>query len=170
MASDGYTAFCYLSDGSLWYWDSNRVRFHDSIQVLLRPESKSEDYQGYWKKLDYREVLGDTEEGENENRIIGTCVTEEHVLFLTEDGQVFASEYVTEKTESVEYYRLSFNPYHPSEITSMVMDLKTVQLKKLELEHIKSINTDGDSNFSAVDEEGSCYYINGETFTYDKLE
>lgn len=49
------------------------------------------------------------------------------------------------------------------------IDLKTIQLKKLEPEHIKSINTDGGSNFSAVDEEGRCYLIDGETLTCEEL-
>lgn len=168
-ASDGYTVFCCLSDGSLWYWDSNRVRFHDDIQLLLRPESKSEDYAGYWRKLNYGEVPGEIRESENGIRIADICSLKEHVLFLTEDGQVFVSEYVTEKTESVEYYWKSPNLIYPSEMRFRTIDLKTIQLKKLGPEHIKSINTDGGSNFSAVDEEGICYLIDGETLTCEEL-
>lgn len=93
----------------------------------------------------------------------------EHVLFLAEDGQVFVSEYVTEKTESVEYYWRSPNLIYPSEMRFRTIDLKTIQLKKLEPEHIKSINTDGGSNFSAVDEEGRCYLIDKETLTCEEL-
>lgn len=168
-ASDRYTVFCYLRDGSLWYWDSNRVRFHDDIQLLLRPESKREEYKGCWRKLDYEEILRDTSEGENKIRIVDSCSLEEHILFLTEDGQIFVSEYVTEKTESVEYYWRSPNLIYPSEKRFRTIDLKMVQLKRLEPEHIKSINTDGGSHFSAVDEEGRCWLIDEETLTSEEL-
>ena len=102
-------------------------------------------------------------------RIVDSCSLEEHILFLTEDGQIFVSEYVTEKTESVEYYWRSPNLIYPSEKRFRTIDLKMVQLKRLEPEHIKSINTDGGSHFSAVDEEGRCWLIDEETLTSEEL-
>jgi len=69
---------------------------------------------------------------------------------LTDDGQVFISNYVTYETTNV--------PYHSPE-SSIRVDLKTLAFEKLDWENIISINTDGEYHFTAVDEEGNYYVL-----------
>ena len=56
-----------------------------------RPEDGINDYSGIFKEVDTKGILG-TEELP---KISNMCVGKENVLFLTEDGQVFISEYTT---------------------------------------------------------------------------
>lgn len=158
--ADDHTVFIAREDGTLWYWNSKMIKYHDCKDALADPESGQEDYRGYWEKVDVKEVLGITDVNTQPPHIVDICAGSENVLFLTDDGQVFMSEYVTSATEDVEYYNLeSTNPNR--ERTKIIEDLplKTISFQKLEWEKVISINTDGNSHFSAVDETGKYFYI-----------
>lgn len=88
------------------------------------------------------------------------CAGSKNVLFLTDDEQVFASEYVTSEIRDVEYYILrNTNPNRSR--TGWIYDLpiKTVDFYKLDWESIASINTNGEYCFSAVDEHGAYFFL-----------
>ena len=86
----------------------------------------------------------------------------ENTLFLMEDGSVFISQYETYKVQDVKYYRRS-NPA-PERLDSVLteenVELKQLVFKKLDMENIVGIYTDGKNDFLAIDFQGGFYDVN----------
>lgn len=158
VSSDGYTVFLGKTDGTLWYWDSDRIKYHDNKFALVDPESAGESCAGSFVQIDIREILnidGDAKAP----RIIAMQSGRENTIFLTDDGSVFISRYETCGVEDVSYYVRS-NP-RPGELPSVQqikdMELKTLMFERLAMKNIVSISTDGEEYFTAVDAEGGYY-------------
>lgn len=137
IASDGYTMYVYKSDNTLWYWNSNRIRFHDDYMAMCDGETGLVDYTGCFEQVDIENLTHSRRDGkETPCRLVDICAAEEHVLFLTDDGQVFMSGYET--------------------CDRLVDGLMTSELKfrALKAEDIVSVNTDGRYGFSAVNRQG----------------
>lgn len=162
LEADAYTVFMYKTDHTLWYWDSNTIKYHDNKNAISEVESCCENYEGSFQEINIKEIMEVKEEGEVP-KIITICAAKENVLFLTDDGQVFISEYVTSDIQDVAYYSLS-STYAERIETSIIsdMNIKRLNFRKLDWEDIISINTDGEECFSAVDAKGNCYYLGGE--------
>lgn len=158
--ADKYTMFIAREDGTLWYWNSKMIEYHDFKDALADPESCQEDYSGYWENVDIKEILNMTDENNQSLNVVAICAGCENVLFLTDDGQVFMSQYVTSSTEDVEYYNQeSTNPDREKVKKVKDLSLKTIAFQKLDWENITSINSDGLYCFSAVDEAGMYFYV-----------
>ncbi|MDE7249450.1 MAG: hypothetical protein K2N82_06080, partial [Lachnospiraceae bacterium] len=124
-----------------------------------------EDYAGNWKSVNIKEILGRKNESGYAPYIVKICAGSENVFFLTDDGQVFMSEYITNAVEDVEYYNHeSTNPNRERIITVEDLHLKTITFHKMDWKDIISINTDGTHFFSAVDKDGRYFYVDTRTF------
>ena len=158
MTADQYTMFLYKEDHTLWYWDNKLIPYHD-CRMNERPEDGIDDYSGKFKEVDIEGIL----ETEGSPGIRDMCAGKENVLFLTEDGQVFISRYITteiwdrEETE-LYYYTASQSRWVPVP-SAADLEIKDITFQKLGWENIISINTDGEFQFSAVDREGNCYHL-----------
>lgn len=159
ISSDGYTMFLYKKDHTLWYWNSDRIKYHDNIAALSDPETARIDYSGSLEEIDFRTILGIKYNKKRTPKIIDICPGIEYVLFLTDTGQVFMSEYRTKEIQDIEYYNTANTRADRIESTGIIsqMHLKELSFQKLDLENIISINTDGNFHFSAVDEEGNYF-------------
>lgn len=158
IASDPYTMYLYKEDGTLWYWNSGTVKYHDNKIAMADPEIYGEDYQGGFEEVDLKKILGIDDKEEHIPKIVDMCAGSENVLFLTDDGQVFVSEYVTSEIRDVEYYILrNTNPNRSRTGWIYDLPLKTVNFYKLDWESIASINTNGEYCFSAVDKQGHIF-------------
>lgn len=157
-SADGYTVFLGKTDGTLWYWDSDRIKYHDDERALLDPESAWERCQGRFARIDIGEIL--SRDGERDTpRVIAMESGLECTMFLTDDGSVFVSRYETCGVEDVACY-VKGNPrpgYLPSVVTIEDMELKTIVFERLAIENIVSIASDGRENFIALDVDGVCY-------------
>ena len=160
IESDPYTMFLYREDGTLWYWDSGAVQYHDDKNAMSNPEIYGEDYQGGFVEVDMKRILGIDNQDVHIPRIKDMCVGSNNVLFLTNDGQVFVSEYVTSESKDVEYYVLgNTNPNRSKTKRIENLQIKTIDFYKLDWENIASINTNGEYCFSAVDEKGDYFSL-----------
>jgi len=156
--ADRYTMFLSRDDGTLWYWNSGMVKYHDHKYVIAEPDL-GENYAGNFCQVNVREVLNIAED-ERVPLIADICSGNENVIFLTDDGQAFASSYAACEIKDVEYYNLySTNPDRERTLVEKDMQLKTLAFEKLDWENIISINTDGEYHFTAVDEEGNYYVL-----------
>lgn len=160
IGADAYTVFVYdREQNTLSYWDSKRVAYHDNEYALVSAETYKEDYSGQAVEIDFLDVLGVSEE-ESAVQITDICAGKENVLFLTNSGEVFMSEYVTERIEDVvEYYRRASSP--PGwMLMAKGLEIKTLSFCKLGgVEHVISINTDGKGRFTAVNQEGEVFLL-----------
>lgn len=160
IGADAYTVFVYdREQNTLSYWDSKRVAYHDNEYALVSAETYKEDYSGQAVEIDFLDVLGVSEE-ESAVQITDICAGKENVLFLTNSGEVFMSEYVTERIEDVvEYYRRASSP--PGwMLMAKDLEIKTLSFCKLGgVEHVISINTDGKGRFTAVNQEGEVFLL-----------
>ena len=163
IGADKYTMFIARDDGMIFYWDSKMIKYHDCKDALADPSSGQEDYSGCWKLIDVKEVLGITTDDEYLPHVIDICAGGENVLFLTDDGQVFISEYVTAEIKDVQYYNLqNTNPNRERVKTVEGLLLKKLLFNKIDVENIVSINTNGDTLFSMVNEKGEYFYFDKE--------
>ena len=94
MAADGYTMFIVKADGTLWYWNSERIKYHDNKAAMADVNSKI-NYGGKFIAVDYTRLLNGEENRADDQKITDLCAGKENVLFLTDSGQVFISKYVT---------------------------------------------------------------------------
>ncbi len=160
IGADAYTVFVYdREQNTLSYWDSKRVAYHDDELALVSAETYREDYSGRAVEINFMGVL-EVKGEESAVQITDICAGKENVLFLTNSGEVFMSEYVTERTEDVvEYYRRGSSP--PGWITTAEnLEIKTLSFCKLGgVEHVISINTDGKGRFTAVNQEGEVFLL-----------
>ena len=168
IVSDGYTMFVCKEDGSLYYWDSNMIRFHDNKNAIADVESGCENYRGTFVEIDVSEVLGIDAKTDAVPQIAYMCAGKENVLFLTEDGQLFVSEYVTTGIEDVQwYFRGGLSPSRMEIQTIYDMQLKDIVFTQIEAEDIVNINSDGGYIFTIVDKEGAFYNLNMSRGTND---
>lgn len=160
IGADGYTMFLYKEDNTLWYWNSDRILYHDNIAALANPETALINYSGSFEKIDFERVLGN-EDSNGILKIVDICAGLENVLFLTNDGQVFMSEYKTNEIRDVEHYNTANTKKDRTDITSVISDmhLKELVFKKLDFQEIISINTDGNFCFSLVNVKGEYFYL-----------
>ena len=83
LAADGYTMYLYLQDNTLWYWNSDRITYHNKEKAGASVEKKDFDHSGYFEQVNLNEVLrieGDVPE------IIQIYPSKEDALFLLENG------------------------------------------------------------------------------------
>lgn len=157
-SADSYTVFLSRTDGTLWYWDSDRIKYHDDERALLNPDNARESCAGRWVPIHIGEVLH-TDGQTGTFRVIDMASGTENTLFLTDDGSVFVSRYETCGVEDVHYY-VKANP-NPGKLPSVEMiegmELKTLVFERLPITNITDISTDGQENFTAVDARGVCY-------------
>lgn len=164
VGADKYTMFLYKEDNTLWYWNSDRIIYHDNIAALANPETALINYSGSFEKIDFEKVLGN-DENNGTLKIVDICAGLENVLFLTNDGQVFMSEYKTSEIRDVKHYNTTNTKTNRTEVTSVISDmhLKELVFRKLDFQEIISINTDGNFCFSLVN-------VNGEYFCLDLIK
>ncbi|MDE5598543.1 MAG: hypothetical protein K2J04_12050 [Lachnospiraceae bacterium] len=164
LANDNCTMYMYLEDGTLWYWNNDRITYYNKEEAGASVELQGYDYNGFFEEVDIRSILGITDESVDTPKIIDICSGRHGVLFLMEDGQVFASEYVTKEVRDVDYYTFEEEEGVPLTETCYQMRLKELSFRKLEYENIISINSDEDSSFYLVDKSGNvyCYYAKGD--------
>lgn len=158
LSADGYTVFLSKTDGTLWYWDSDRIKYHDDERALIDPESAEESCAGSFVQIDIREILNI--DGETPTpRIAAMESGLECTMFLTDDGRVFVSRYETCGVEDVScFVKANPNPgKRPSVETIEDMELKTLVFERLVIGNIVSISTDGEENFTALDADGVYY-------------
>lgn len=162
VSSDDYTVFISKTDGTLWYWDSDRIKYHDDLRALANPEDGGKvNYGGKLVEVPVADILKTDGEASACPRIIAMQSGLENTVFLTDTGEVFISRYITCKTEDVSFF-VRENPdvtRLPSVLTIEDMKLKKLTFEKLRLKNIVSISTDGKYVFSAVDVNGAYYTI-----------
>ena len=159
MDADCYTMFLSREDGTLWYWESDMIKYHDRKYVMVDPEYGAENYAGSFQQVDVAEIL-DVSDEESTPRIVDMCAGNENFLFLTDDGRVLVSSYATYEVRDVKYYDItSTNPNRERVLTAEDFPLKIIQFEALDWENIISINTDGEYQFTAVDAHGEYYHL-----------
>ncbi|MCM1039788.1 MAG: hypothetical protein NC434_10740 [Ruminococcus sp.] len=158
LASDGYTMYMYLNDNTLWYWNSESIKYHNNEAARVSVERKDFDYSGYFEKVDLEGILG---AGEDIPEIIQICPGNEWTLFLLEDGRVLESCYVTTEVKDVEYYAFDNMSYSPGGSGNLAvfyqMRLKELDFHKLEYENIINITSDKFQYACLVDGSGNIY-------------
>lgn len=161
LSADPYTVFLSKEDGTLCYWNSDRIKFHDLEWALTAPDTGREYCDGSFAEICVEDVLEMNSDSPEIPCIVSIQSGTENTMFLTEDGQVFISRYETYEVADVDYGIWS-NP-DPSRLpdvnTTKDAQLKELMFQKLELTDIESIWTNGESCFCAVDREGGYYRI-----------
>lgn len=162
LAADGYTMYLYLQDNTLWYWNSDRITYHNNEKAGASVEKKDFDHSGHFEQVNLNEVLG--MEGDVPE-IIQICPGKDEALFLLGNGQVLVSEYVTTEVKDVEYYAFDDPIYTPgsSENTAILyqMRLKELSFEKLEYENIMSITGNKFRQPCLLDKSGNIYCYAG---------
>lgn len=158
IASDDYTMFIVKTDGTLWYWNSERIKYHDYKAAIAGVNSKI-NYGGKFIEVDYSGLLIGGVNSIDNQRIIDLCAGKENTLFLTDSGQVFISKYITTEIKDVEYYNRASTRPDRTVFTSVQpnMHLKTISFEKLGYANIAHINTNGEYHFSLLDSAGNYY-------------
>ncbi len=162
ISSDDYTMFMYKNDGTLWYWMSDKVKYHDYDNWFSSyTEDGLEHGKGQFEFVNIAEIMN-TQENCAEPEIVDMCSNIENTLFLTSDGELFISSYVTDRIEDVEYY-VKFNGAPdrlPAVEVRKEVKISRITFEPLDYHDIISINGDGKYNFSAIDSKGNYYHIN----------
>lgn len=156
IGADDYTVFVYKEDGTLWYWDSDRIKYHDCKAALANTESKV-NYGGEFKEIEYEKIL----DSSYVPAVMEICAGKENTLFLMENGQVFMSEYITTEVKDIEYYNRANTRADRTVFTSVKpnMELKALSFRRLDYEDIVRINTDGEYHFSLIDKNGDYFAL-----------
>ncbi len=144
--------------------EKTMIPFHDWKDAQVDPESCKQDFSGNWERVTAGDIAGMAQEDGGPLPIADICAGSDNVLFLTKNGQVFISEYVTSEVRDVDYYNnMNTNPYRERTLTAWDLEIKELSFRKLDWENIVSINTDGTCHFTAVDENGECFYMDTES-------
>ncbi len=160
ISADDYTMFLSKQDGTLWYWMSDRIKYHKYTWLSSHADDGMEHGEGQFVSVDIAEIM-DIQEGEPIPRIMDMCSNAENTLFLTSDGELFVSSYVTDHMEDVAYYvKFNADPGRlPAVEVSYDVPIKHVEFKQLDYHNIIRINGDGQYHFSAIDSMGNYYHI-----------
>ncbi|MCM1155908.1 MAG: hypothetical protein NC314_04305 [Roseburia sp.] len=165
LAADGYTMYMYQKDGTLWYWNSERITYHDCERAGASLELQALDYSGFFEEVDIGNVLST----EIDRRVIPAVISispgKDGALFLMEDGRVFASEYITTEVRDVEHFD-SRNPNPHISVRTAVephLSLKGLSFHQLEFENIVNISSDKNNNFYLIDKSANIYCYQIET-------
>ena len=164
MGADAYTMYVYQDDGTLWYWNSDRITYHDCERMGASVELRDLDYSGFFEEVDIGSVLDMETDSTEIPAIVSISPGEEGALFLLENGQVLVSEYVTAEIKDVEYFGRNNSP--PIQTwTGVIHDFTTkkLSLRKLDFENIVNISTDKENKFYLVDKDGNIYCYQMET-------
>ncbi|MDE6363741.1 MAG: hypothetical protein K2L86_05675, partial [Lachnospiraceae bacterium] len=51
VSSDGYTVFVSKVDGTLMFWNSDRIKYHDNMFALVNPENGNENVNGVFEEI-----------------------------------------------------------------------------------------------------------------------
>lgn len=158
--ADDYTMFLSKEDGTLWYWMSDRVKYHKRTWLTSHADDGMEHGEGRFMPIDIAEIMG-IQEGEPVPRIRDMFSNVGNTLFLTSDGKLFVSSYVTDHVEDVAYWvRFNADPGRlPTVEVSKDIPIKRIEFKQLDYQNIIRINGDGKYNFSAIDSKGNYYHI-----------
>lgn len=158
--ADDYTMFLSKEDGTLWYWMSDRVKYHKRTWLTSHADDGMEHGEGRFMPIDIAEIMG-IQEGEPVPRIRDMFSNVGNTLFLTSDGKLFVSSYVTDHVEDVAYWvRFNADPGRlPTVEVSKDTPIKRIEFKQLDYQNIIRINGDGKYNFSAIDSKGNYYHI-----------
>ncbi len=158
MGADAYTMYVYQNDGTLWYWNSDRITYHDDEEAGASVELRDLDYSGFFEEVDIGSVLDVETDSTGIPEIISISPGKEGALFLLENGQVLVSEYVTAEIKDVEFFGRNNTP--PIQTwTGVIYDFTTkkLSLRKLDFENIANISTDKNNKFYLVDGDGNIY-------------
>ncbi len=162
ISADDYTMFLLKNDGTLWYWMSDKVKYHDHDNYFSSyADDGLEHGKGQFESVDIAEIMN-IQENSPKPEIVDMCSNIENTLFLTSDGELFISSYVTDRIEDVEYY-VKFNGAPdrlPAVEVRKEVSLSRIAFEPLDYHDIININGDGKYNFSAIDSEGNYYHIN----------
>ena len=164
MGADAYTMYVYQDDGTLLYWNSDRITYHDDEEAGASLELCDLDYSGFFEEVDIGSVLEVEADSAEIPAIVSISPGEEGALFLLENGQVLVSEYVTAEIKDVEYFGRNNSP--PIQTwTGVIHDFTTkkLSLRKLDFENIVNISTDKENKFYLVDKDGNIYCYQMET-------
>ncbi len=164
MGADAYTMYVYQIDGSLWYWNSDRITYHDYEWAGASVELRDLDYSGFFEEVDIGSVLDVETDSMEIPAIVSISPGEEGALFLLENGKVLVSEYVTAEIKDVEYWgRNASNPQNTWTDVKHDFTTKKLSLRKLDFENIVNISTDKENKFYLVDKDGNIYCYQMET-------
>ena len=166
MGADAYTMYVYQNDGTLWYWNSDRITYHDHEWAGASVELRDLDYSGFFEEVDIGSVLDVETDSTEIPAIIAISPGKEGALFLLENGQVLVSEYVTAEIKDVEYWgRNASNPQNTWTAVKHDFTTKKLSMRKLDFENIVNISTDKENKFYLVDKDGNiyCYQMEDES-------
>lgn len=161
VSSDPYTVFLSKENGTLYYWNSDRIKYHDKEFVLTHPDTLREQCNGEFVEIRVADILDIDDAASGCPQIISIKSGKENTMFLTDDGQVFISKYEAYDTADVEYglWQVANPDRDLQTATYYDMALKELTFQKLELTDIQSIWTNGENCFCAVDSGGGYYRI-----------
>lgn len=163
ISSDGYTMYLYQEDGTLWYWDSDIITYHDKEWAGASVERRDLDYSGFFEEVDVGEILDMETDDLPVPKISSISPGVDGALFLLENGEVFVSEYVTTEIKDVEYFERSHgNPQNTWTTVAKDLPLKGLSFRKLDYENIISISSNKDNTFYLVDKDGNIYCYQSE--------
>ncbi len=136
--------YLYQEDGTLWYWDSDLITYHDK------------EWAG--ASVERRDLLDMETDDLLVPKIISISPGVDGALFLLENGEVFVSEYVTTEIKDVEYFRRSHgNPQNTWTTVAKDLPLKGLSFRKLDYENINGISSDKNNTFYLIDKDENIY-------------
>ncbi len=139
---------------------SDRLKYHEHTWLTSRADDGMEHGEGQFVPVNIAEVMG-IQEGEPVPRIEDMFSNAENTLFLTSDGKLFVSSYVTDYVDDVAYWvKFNADPGRlPTVEVSRNVPIKLVEFEQLDYYDIVCINGDGKYNFSAIGAKGNYYHI-----------
>ena len=158
ISADGYTMYLYQTDGTLWYWNSDIIAYHDKERAGASVERRDLDYSGFFEEADVGEILDMGTDSTAIPKIVSISPGINGALFLLENGEVFVSEYVTTEIKDVEYFARSHgNPQNTWTEVAYDFPLKGLSFRKLDFENIINISSNKNNKFFLIDKAGNIY-------------